>query len=132
MAVEQAAFVGGKAFAFLESLNRHFKLQRHVQRQDKTKKVVGVGGGEEKEIRWLEAGSPHQSLISIQVTMAASKAHGRGLMVSEARASSRLCAMHLSPDPKTAAAQGRSHWLLHIMSQHRTQSTKSQAHADRG
>lgn len=45
MAVEQAAFVGGKAFAFLESLNRHFKLQRHVQRQDKTKKVVGVGGG---------------------------------------------------------------------------------------
>lgn len=49
MAVEQAAFVGGKAFAFLESLNRHFKLQRHVQRQDKTKKVVGVGGGERRK-----------------------------------------------------------------------------------
>lgn len=31
--------------------------------------------------------------------------------MSEATASSRLCAMHLSPDPKTAAAaQGRNHW----------------------
>lgn len=52
-------------------------------------------------------------------------------MVSEARASSRLCAMHLSPDPKTAAAQGRSPWWPHIMAQHRTQSTASQAHAHR-
>lgn len=60
MAVEQAAFVGGEAFAFLESLNRHFKLRRCVQRQDKTKEVVGVGWGE-KEIRWLAAGSSYQS-----------------------------------------------------------------------
>lgn len=52
--------MGGEAFAFLESLNRHFKLRRCVQRQDKTKEMVGWGGWGEKEIRWLAAGSPHQ------------------------------------------------------------------------
>lgn len=71
-------------------------------RANKTRGGGGVGGGE-KEIRWLVAGSPHwsQPCINIQIAMPASS--GRGLTVSEAVAGSRPCAMHLSPEPKTAA-----------------------------
>lgn len=70
--------------------------------RDRAKPEVGGWGGE-KEIRWLVAGSPHwsQPCINIQIAMPASG--GRGLTVSEAVAGSRPCAMHLSPEPKTAA-----------------------------